>query len=145
MRERLAVARARSNYHVLGAEAFADPPGVLLLRGIDNGDYDCLRRAIAVMARQLAKRSHFEMPRAVGVVWEVLAFLIDQRCPACHGRQFIQPESSIKACPGCNARGLLGQTPVDWGGNQRRTLYAAQAAMGRALATARASLATNPA
>ena len=123
-----------------------EPSCSLLLRGIDNGDYDCLRRAIAVLARQLAKRSHFEMPRAVGVVWEVLAFLVDQRCPACHGRQFIQQESSIKACPGCNGRGLLGQTPIGWGGNQRRTLSAAQAAMGRALATAfRASLATNPA
>ena len=117
-----------------------EPSCSLLLRGIDNGDYDCLRRAIAVPARQLAKRSHFEMPRAVGVVWEVLAFLVDQRCLACHGRQFIQQESSIKACPGCNGRGLLGQTPIGWGGNQRRTLYAAQAAMGRALASARASL-----
>ena len=93
-----------------------EPSCSLLLRGIDNGDYDCLRRAIAVLARQLAKRSHFEMPRAVGVVWEVLAFLVDQRCLACHGRQFIQQESSIKACPGCNGRGLLGQTPVGWGG-----------------------------
>ena len=94
-----------------------EPSCSLLLRGIDNGDYDCLRRAIAVLARQLAKRSHFEMPRAVGVVWEVLAFLVDQRCLACHGRQFIQQESSIKACPGCNGRGLLGQTPVGWGGS----------------------------
>ena len=58
----------------------------------------------------LAKRSHFEMPRAVGVVWEVLAFLVDQRCPACHGRQFSQQESSIKACAGYNGRGLLVQT-----------------------------------
>ncbi len=140
MRERLAVARSRSNYDVLGAEAFADSLGVLLLRGIDNGDGTALRRARWVLARNLARHHHLSILIASKTARDVLVYLIDQRCQLCQGQQFIRQESSVRACPTCAGAGVVGALPVYWRKYHRVVLHDAQGAMGRALRTAREAL-----
>ena len=120
-----------------------EPSCSLLLRGIDNGDYDCLRRAIAVLARQPRQAQPLRdaagrgrclggvgvsgRPALPGLPWAaVLSAGIQHQ-----GVRWLQRARAAGA--DCRL------------GRERRTLYAAQAALGRALATARASLATNPA
>lgn len=140
MRERLAVARSTgSDMETCAASAFGDPLGNLLLRGIDNRDSLSLRRAKFVLARHLTTHSHMSIIMAARTAREVLVHLADQRCGFCQGQQFIRQESSVRACPTCQGSGLAGQLPVHWRKYHLLVLRVAQAAMGRALAQARAA------
>ena len=139
MRERLAVARSRSDYSTVAAAAFGDPLGNLLLRGLDNDDLDCLLRAKKMLADMLCRRNAILITRANAMAVTVLRYLKDSRCPHCEGRQFIRQESIVRACGACDGRGLVGM-PLDWNKTQLRVLCHAQSAIGRALATARESL-----
>ena len=137
MREKLAVARSRSNMEVCASSAFGDPLGNLLLRGIDNQDGSTLRRAKFVLSGNLVRRAHLPMIRANLIVSDALAYLINQRCPTCEGQRYIHVDATVRACAACAATGLLGALPVYWGKYHRLVLFDAQGAMGRALETAR--------
>jgi hypothetical protein len=137
MRERLAVARARSNYDVVGAAAMGDALGNLLLRGIDNHDSDALRRAKFTLASNLSQHSRMHITRANRMVRDVLIYLIDQRCPTCSGQAYIRQDTSVRACPACAGAGLVGSPPMHWRKYHRLVLAEAQGSMGRALKTAR--------
>jgi hypothetical protein len=140
MRERLAVARSQSRFDVCAGSAWADPLGNLLLRGLDNDDGDCLRRAKRVLADIMCRRSGVGITQANAMVVEVLRYLKDQRCGVCEGRQFIRQDASVRACLGCNGRGLQAFPPVAWRRAQLQIMYQAQAAMGRALNATREQL-----
>lgn len=140
MRERLAIARSRSHMDTCALESKADMLGVLLLRGIDNQDLDCLRRAKWILARNLTKRYHVSILRSGSMVWRVLLFLHDQRCPICEGRKFIRQETSVRACLTCEGSGLVGSLPLAWRKHHHLVLHESQAAMGRALKQSRAEL-----
>ena len=121
-----------------------EPSCSLLLRGIDNGDYDCLRRAIAVLARQPRQAQPLRDAAGRG---RCLGGVGVSGRPALPGLPWAAVHSAgiqHQGVPGLQRARAAGADTSRLGG-QRRTLDAAQAAMGRALATARASLATNPA
>lgn len=119
-------------------ESWADPLGVLLLRGIDNHDSASLRRAKWILARGLSDRRQIAIIRANRTVRDVLVYLIDQRCETCAGQQFIRQDTSVRACPACDGAGLVGpHPPSQWSAHHRAVLVEAMGAMGRALATAR--------
>lgn len=140
MRERLAIARSRSNYLLCGAEAWADSLGVLILRGLDNGDGDALRRAKWVIGRYLAGRYRLPFTKALAATQQVLQYLHDSRCKACEGRQFVRQETSVRACLACNGAGVCGVAPAAWGKPHLSALTAARGAIGRALKTARTEM-----
>ena len=140
LREKLAVARSRSNMEVCAAAAFGDPLGNLLLRGIDNQDGSTLRRAKFVLSGNLVRRAHLHIIRANPIVSEVLAYFIDQRCPTCEGQRYVRVEATVRACHACAATGLLGAVPVTWGKYHRLVLFYAQGAIGRTLDTVREAL-----
>lgn len=119
--------------------AFGDPLGNLLLRGIDNQDGDCLRRAKWVLSRSLTNRAHMGILVANKTAQDVLSYLIDQRCHTCCGRQFVRLDTSVRACPTCSGSGLVGALPVYWRKYHQLVLHEAQASIGRALAQARAA------
>jgi hypothetical protein len=137
MRERLAIARERSNFEVCAMTAFGDELGNLLLRGIDNFDSSSLRRAKFVLASNLSQHSRMHITRANRMVRDVLIYLIDQRCPTCSGQQFIRQDTSVRACPSCAGAGLVGSPPMHWRKYHRLVLAEAQGSMGRAIKTAR--------
>lgn len=139
VREKLAVARAHSNYAVLGDAALGDELGNLLLRGIDNHDPASLRRAKFILARNLSQRGQMHITRANRTVRDVLIYLIDQRCPGCAGQQFIRQDTTVRACPACEGAGLVGTPPIHWRKYHRLVLADALGAMGRALAWARSA------
>lgn len=140
MRERLAVARSRSNYSTVAAAAFGDHFGNLLLRGLDNDDLICLLRAKRVISDMLSRRNAIGITRANAMAVAVLRYLKDSRCQECEGRQFIRQEAAVKACGACNGKGMVG-TPLGWHKTQLKALWHAQSAIGRALSQAREQLA----
>lgn len=137
LRERLAVARANSRFDVCAASAFGDPLGNLLLRGLDNGDLESLLSANRLLVELM--RGPIGHTRANAMAASVLRYMLDSRCDACSGRQFIRQGAAVKACSACNGMGHVG-TPPQWHRTQLRVLWHAQAAIGRALSEARARL-----
>lgn len=90
MRERLAVARGKSNITVCATEANSDALGVLLLRAIDNSDTQARRQAKWMLARSLAPRGNMVFTRSERYARDVLVFLADPQCRTCQGQQFVQ-------------------------------------------------------
>ena len=87
MREKLAIARAKSRMDICASEAFCDVLGVALLRAIDNGDGGSLRQSQALLLVKLRRRSYMARGKAISIVRAVLLHLHDQRCPACAGNR----------------------------------------------------------
>ena len=111
MRERLAVARAQSRFEVCAGAAFSDSLGNLLLRGLDNGDSDCLLEARRYLAEWLCWGKPVGNTRANAIASAVLAYMRDSRCGVCFGQQFIRQDAAVKACGACNGRGHVGTPP----------------------------------
>jgi hypothetical protein len=141
MRERLAVARARSHMDVCASESWADPLGVSLLRGIDNDDPQSLSHAQFLLSRGLVGKYRITRRTAQRIASQVIVTLADQRCVICEGRKLIVNAFGVyNACHTCRATGLTGHKPTFWSALHERGLRQAMAAMGAALVTARASL-----
>ena len=142
MRERLAIARSRSNYAVCIAEARSDAVGVWLMRYIDNQDASAGRNAARRLASVAARQCGVDPRLARRDVRTVLRYLLDSRCMPCGGRRYvINVESGVsRSCQSCDATGYAGAfngTPL-----AQSILIDAKTRIGRALATARAALKT---
>lgn len=139
MRERLASGRARSDMLLAGAEAFGDPLGALLCRGLDNGHWPSLKKAQTVLARNVvSRRCDGQASRAAQYV---LLRLADQRCNGCKGLKHVVSESGVyTACLPCNATGITGDRPHWWSKIHQLILIDALTAIGRHLARTRAQV-----
>lgn len=141
MRERLASGRARSDMLLAGAEAFGDPLGALLCRGLDNSDRPSLARAKWVLAGNATKRENVGIPQATQAAHHVIVRLNNQRCEACDGRRMqVSATGVYSACLACNATGLVGVDPGWWKRLHQSILIEALAAVGRHLARTRAQM-----
>ena len=139
MRERLAIARSRSNYAVCIVEARSDVVGVWLMRYIDNQDVLSGRYAAKRLASVAARQCGVDPRLARRDVRAVMRYLWDSRCLPCGGRRYvIHSESGVsRSCQACDATGYSGAfngTPL-----AQSILIDAKTRIGRALASARAS------
>ena len=139
MRERLAIARSRSNYAVCIAEARSDAVGIWLLRFIDNQDASAGRNAARRLASVAARQCGVDPRLARRDVRAVMRYLWDSRCLPCGGRRYvIHVESGVsRRCQSCDSTGYAGAftgTPL-----AQSILIDAKTRIGRALATARAA------
>lgn len=138
MRERLAVARSRSKFLVCAAAANGEALGNLILRGIDNGDGDALRRAKWALSLGISRRYSLGILKGNQIAADVLRYLHDQRCTVCMGRMEYADERGVhSACLACNGTGYLGYLPNSWRKYHLVMLTDAQKRMGKALASAR--------
>ena len=137
MREKLAIARAKSRMDICASEAFADPLGLALLRAIDNGDGGCLRQSQALLLAKLRRRHCVAYGRAIVVVRQVLIYLHDQRCRLCAGHRYMLEETHVRLCHECGGTGFANGYPPKWGRAHQSVLADSLEAMGRALHQAR--------
>lgn len=140
IRERLAIARARSVYSVCAAEARADVVGVCLMRFIDNKDPASGMLAARALSSSAA-RSRLVDPRlARRDARAVLRYLWDSRCLACLGRRYLIHDSSgvFRICLACDATGYAA--PFSGTLLAQIILIDARKRMGWAIDTARREL-----
>lgn len=132
MRERLAIARSKSNMNIYAMEAKADALGVLLLRGIDNKDARSLTQAKFRLALILSMRASMPVGRAARFVRVVLSHLADSRCITCGGQLFLYNQTSVKVCGTCKGTGQADAVST-WNKNHRIVFAEANQAMNRAI------------
>ena len=137
MREKLAIARAKSRMDVCASAAFADPLGTSLLRAFDNQDGASLRQSQALLLGKLRRRHCVAYGRALVVVRQVLMYLYDKRCRLCAGHRYMLEETHVRLCHECSGTGFVNGYPPKWGRDHQSVLADSLEAMGRALHQAR--------
>ena len=137
MREKLAIARAKSRMDVCASAAFADPLGTSLLRAFDNQDGASLRQCQGLLMVKLRRRRFMAYGRAVSIVQAVLLHLFDQRCRGCGGNRFMLEETHVRLCQECSGTGFVNGYPAKWGRDHQGVLSDCLGAMSRALHEAR--------
>jgi hypothetical protein len=124
-----------------GAEAFGDPVGALLLRGIDNDHLPSLLRAKGVLGSDAAARERISILKANKAAHAVVYHLRDQRCPKCKGNRYERTDlGAQKACIACNASGFMVLGKDHWTHLHYQVLSDALARIGRHLQRCRAQL-----